>query len=274
MWGEGPGRAFFGAPRQASMATLEELVQPLTVDGEQTVWIKEPAYVTGGRVVVTNDGEAAAVGLSVLETPDGPLAALDLKDTSQFAIRNRKYAAGALQYEQLPIVVTQAGRVVVNAPGVVADTDLDAALTVHGGIRADRVAVRSLDVQDITSLNFRYVKGLAAVDDEIVVTHEDDTTQALPIGWDTIRDKPATFPVDAQLTQSIPYLTNRVQLAQFNVDFLLAEVARLQGEIDSVDRLTVNDNTTFGPPLDGAAIALAYQGDIDAGVSEVRVPLL
>jgi hypothetical protein len=260
-----------------STPTLEDLVQPLVVGTEQTVWIKEPAYVTGGRVVVTNDGEQGAVSLGVLESPSGTLASLSLKDTNAFAVRNQKYAGGALQYEQLPILVTEAGRVVLNAPGLLQDTDgriADSQLTVFGGIRADRIAAQTLDVQDITSLNFKFVKGAAAVANEIVLTLEDNTTTNLPIGWDTIKNKPTTFPVDAQLTESIPYLTNRIQLAQFNVDYLLREVTRLQGEIDSVDRLTVNDNTTFGPPLDGVAMAAGFQGDLAAGVTAVRVPLL
>ena len=263
--------------KQLDMATLNDIVQPLTVDNEQTVWIKEPAYVTGGRVVVTNDGETGGVGLSALETADGTLAAIDLKDTHAFAIRNKKYVAGAVAYEQLPIMVTSAGRVAINAPEILTDSDTrisDSTMRVFGSLRSDRLVCDTLDVQDISSLNFRYVKGIAAVQDEIVVTLEDNTSAPLQIGWDTIKDKPETFPVDSQLTESIPYLINRVQLAQFNVDFLLTEVDRLQQELESVDRLTVNDNTTFGPPLDGAAIAASYASAMSAAVSIVRQPML
>ena len=256
------------------MATLNDIAVPLTVDGEQTLWLKEPTYVSGGRVVVTDDTEVTAAALTV----DGGVTALELKDSDAFLVRNKKYdSGGSLLYETLPMQITNAGRVLVNAPGLISDTDTrvsDAAMTVFGGLKADTMEVGVLDVQDITSLNLRFVKGIEETLNQIVVTHEDNTTSELPIGWDTIKNKPETFPVDAQLTESIPYLTNRVQLAQFNVDFLLRETTRLQEEIDSLDRLTVNDNTTFGPPLDAVELASLYQGALDVNVTEVRVPLL
>jgi hypothetical protein len=255
------------------MASLTDIAQPLTVDGEQTLWLKEPTYVTGGRVVVTGDSEQTAAALTV----SGTTAAIELKDADAFVIRNKKYDNGTQLYETLPLQTTRDGRVLVNAPGLIPDADsrvADAAMTVFGGLKADRIKATTLDVQDITSLNFRYVKGIEELNDQIVVTHEDNTTSELPVGWDTIKNKPETFPVDAQLTESIPYLTNRVQLAQYNVDFLLREVTRLQTEVDSLDRLTVNDNTTFGPPLDGPAMATGFQGAVDAGKAAVRSVLV
>lgn len=255
------------------MASLTDIAQPLTVDGEQTLWLKEPTYVTGGKVVVTGDSEGTAAALTVA----GSSAAIELKDADSFLIRNKKYDNGVQQYETLPLQTTRDGRVLVNAPGVLQDSDnrvADAAMTVFGGLRTDTLKATTLDVQDITSLNLHYVKGIEEKMNQIIVTHEDDTTSELPVGWDTIKNKPTTFPVDAQLTESIPYLTNRVQLAQYNVDFLLREVTRLQTEVDSLDRLTVNDNTTFGPPLDGPAMAAGFQGAVDAGVASVRTFLV
>lgn len=255
------------------MATLTDIAQPLTVDNEQTLWLKEPTYVTGGRVVVTGDSEQTAAALTVA----GTTAAIELKDVDAFLIRNKKYDSGTQLYETLPVQTTRDGRVLVNAPGIIPDEDTrvsDAAMTVFGGLKADNLKVTTIDVQDITSLNFRYIKGIEELNDQILMTHEDNTTSELPVGWDTIKNKPETFPVDAQLTESIPYLTNRVQLAQYNVDFLLREVTRLQTEVDSLDRLTVNDNTTFGPPLDGAVMAAGFQSVIDAGIAEVRTTLV
>lgn len=256
------------------MATLQDIAQPLVVDGEQTLWIKEPAYVTGGRVVVANDAEDTAAALSI--TPQG-VAAIELKDAEAFVVRNKKYTAPGAFTETLPLQVTRDGRVLFNAPGLVADTDTRVAqdeVTVFGGLKADRLRATTLDVEEITSLNLRFVKAIEQISDRIVVTHEDDTVSELPVGWDTIKNKPDTFPVDRQLSEAVPYLTNRVQLAQFNVDFLLGEVVRLQAEVDSLDRLTVNDTTTFGPALVPAAIVDAIRSKIDGGLASVRAPIV
>jgi hypothetical protein len=252
---------------------LSDVAEPMVVDGAPALWLKEPTYVTGGRVVVAGADEDAAIGLSV---NSASVAAIDLKDASALLVRNKKYSAGALRSETLPMQVTSEGRLLVNAPGIIADSDArvaDAAMTVFGGLKTDVLRARTVDVEDITSLNFKFVKSIAAVDDEIVLTHEDNTTSELPVGWNAIKNKPATFPVDRQLTESIPYLTNRVQLAQFNVDFLLGEVARLQGDVDSLERLAADGGSAFGPQIDGAAMLADFQAILDRVVAVVRSPL-
>jgi hypothetical protein len=254
------------------MASLADIAQPISANGKNALLINEQTYVTGGRVVVTTGAEATAAALSV----SGSTVALELKDADAFVVTNKKYADGAVSQETLPLQTTRDGRVLVNAPGVIPDSDArvsGSAMTVFGGIKTDTLRATTLDVQDITSLNFTYVKSIEEVGNQIMVTHQDNTASELPVGWDTIKNKPATFPVDAQLTESIPYLTNRVQLAQFNVDFLLREVTRLQDEVDSRDRLAVNDPAAFGPPVDGAALALSFKAKIDAGIASVRTKL-
>lgn len=247
---------------------LADIAAPIALDGGgRALHVGAQAYVTGGSVVVTTADERVAAALAV----SGAQAVLELKDVDAFALRNRKFGAAGAETAQLPLATTPAGRVLVNPPGLLPDEDervAGSALTVFGGVRAGRATLDSLVVDEMLSPAF--VRGVAvASGGGIVVTRGDGTTSDLPVGWDAIRGKPATFPVDAAVADAIPYLTDRVRLAQFNVDYLLAEVTRLQADVGSLERVAV-DSTAFGPDPRALDLERVLRERLEAGVRAAR----
>lgn len=214
---------------------LSDIIEPLVVDGKLTAWLKESIYCSGSEIVLTNDG-VEGVALSATALPSGAtLATIDLKDTEGFAIRNLNYnQSGTLVSEQLPISTTKFGRVLVNAPGTLTDTDsriADHQMVVFGSMFTNHIRAQTLTVENITSLNFRFVRSLF-VDTQrrLIMTTDDGTTSVLPLTWDMITNKPVIEP-------AIQYLQDRMTILTFNTDFLLTENTRISAELESLRRL-------------------------------------
>ena len=216
---------------------LEDIVTPLEVGGGQNIWLKAPMYCSGGQMVLTKD-QVSAIGMSILEAPNAAgqqvsYATVDLKDTEGIVYRNRQFS-GADATEQLPLMTTRLGRVLVNAPSLVPDADVGPyQFRVYGGLRADAVTCDELVVGSVRTLDMHFIKNIDVLaDNSIVLTREDDSQSVLPLTWDMISDKPA-------LEATVAYLQGRMQLAQFNIDFLLAENARVRDDVASLTRAKV-----------------------------------
>lgn len=253
-----------------TQASLDGFASAIVLSGGgSALQLSAKTYVTGGALVVTTPSEGSAAALSVA----GSQAILDVKDVDAFALRNRKYTSDSGVLDQLPLATTRDGRLLVNPPGLLPDDDervAGSALTVFGGVRAERATLDTLVVREMRSPAF--VQQIdAACDGGIVVTRGDGTTSDLPVGWDAIRGKPATFPADSSITTAIPYLTDRVRIAQFNVDFLLAEMERMQSGFDSLRRTSVGGGLcAFGPAPDAAGIRRSLTARLEEGVDAVR----
>ena len=238
----------FFSERPAREMNLADLIQP--VAQPLSILANVPLYVTGGALAVTDGAQSAGIALTVTETPAGPLAALELKDASAFALRNKRYdASGAVTYEQLPLMVTSAGRVLVNPPALLPDDDGMSEMTVFGGLTADRVTCGTLQVADVSSLGLRYVSSVTGTAAAMTVTYSDGTTAVLPL------------PQPAQPSGPPPGL----DALQLNVDYLMRDVARLQATVAEL-RSALQATSALG---DGAASSAIYETEIAAALAAV-----
>jgi len=232
---------------------LADLIQPVALP--RSVLVNVPLYVTGGALAVTDGAQSAGIALTVTETSSGPLAALELKDASAFALRNKRYdASGAVTYEQLPIAVTSAGRVLVNPPALLSDGDARVSgseMTVFGGISADRVTCGTLQVADVASLGLRYVASVTGTASALTVTYSDGTSSSLPLPQ----------------TQSPPGQQPGPTLAalQLNVDYLTREVAQLQATVAQLQSALQSTSALGG----GGPSAATYEAEIASALASV-----
>lgn len=246
--------------------SLNDIVVPLSVGDGHAVWLKAPMYCSGGQLVMTKD-QVAALGMSILDVPqpDGsvvPVATVDIKDTDGMVFRNRQYSDTAMN-EQLPLMSTRQGRVLVNAPSVLKDPAVGPyQFRVYGAMKADSLEVDDLVVSNVHMLNMEYIKDIDVLPDRsILVTRQNDTQFVLPLTWDMITDKP---PIELTLD----YLQGRMQVAQFNVDFLLNEVGKLRDDVDSLKRAKdLQDADNAQQSEDFSQIILQHIADTVADVS-------
>ena len=253
------------------MSTVFDIIEPLAVNGKLAAWVKQSIYCTGSEIVLSDDG-VKGLSLSATPLPSGATqATLNLKDTEGFAIKNLNYdQTGTLTSEQLPICTTKMGRVIVNSPGALADTDAriaDHQLIVFGSMYSQHIRAQTLTVENITSLNFRFVRSLD-VDEQnrVVVTTEDGSASVLPLTWQMITGKP---PLES-ITQ---YLRDRVVVMQYNIDFLLNENARVSAHLESLRRLSPGDPDAPATLINQTAVRDRILTEIMAVRDSVRVSL-
>jgi hypothetical protein len=251
--------------------TISDVIEPLVVDGKLTAWLKQSIYCTGSEIVLTNDG-VDGVSLSVAPLPSGAsLATIDLKDTEGFALRNLDYdSSGTLVSEQLPISTTKHGRVLVNAPGTLSDTDariVDHQMIVFGSLYSQHIRAQTLTVDNINSLNLRFVRSLYVdAKKRVIVTTEDGRTNVLPLTWDMITDKPQTESV-------IQFLTDRLVIAQYNIDFLMEQQTRMSAQLESLRRLSPSDPDAPAAMIDQNLTREQILAEIMNLRDAVRIPI-